>query len=187
MLYRLRSTFLKTSSCCHISVSNNGWPNLYFLPLLGSHIGLYFFSYWSPWKWFVVLSVHNCRSYCDDLCFWQTEMWKLLFLNRSLTQSGQPGLKLKMLIFFLCWFNHLLSPASECHALCHPKCSPYLPATCGVPTEYALHLSEALCREKGSASGLKDIGGHMRLEGWLKQPRWAVCHEHEHHQKRSKH
>ncbi|KAL0187319.1 hypothetical protein M9458_018989, partial [Cirrhinus mrigala] len=58
-----------------------------------------------------------------------------------------------------------------CHALCHPKCSPYLPATCGVPTEYALHLSEALCREKGSTSGLKDVGGHMRLEGWLKQPR----------------
>ncbi|RXN20952.1 citron Rho-interacting kinase-like isoform X1 [Labeo rohita] len=59
----------------------------------------------------------------------------------------------------------------QCHALCHPKCSPYLPATCGVPTEYALHLSEALCREKGSTSGLKDVGGHMRLEGWLKQPR----------------
>ncbi|XP_027023180.1 citron Rho-interacting kinase isoform X2 [Tachysurus fulvidraco] len=61
----------------------------------------------------------------------------------------------------------------ECHALCHPKCSPYLPATCGVPTEYALHLSEALCREKSSNSGLqlKDSSGHMRLEGWMKQPR----------------
>ncbi|XP_062854955.1 citron Rho-interacting kinase isoform X2 [Trichomycterus rosablanca] len=61
----------------------------------------------------------------------------------------------------------------ECHALCHPKCSPYLPATCGIPTEYALHLSEALCREKSSSSGLqlKDSGGHMRLEGWMKQPR----------------
>uniref|UniRef100_A0A8B9JQ13 Citron rho-interacting serine/threonine kinase b n=1 Tax=Astyanax mexicanus TaxID=7994 RepID=A0A8B9JQ13_ASTMX len=61
----------------------------------------------------------------------------------------------------------------ECHALCHPKCSPYLPATCGVPTEYALHLSEALSREKGSSSGLKDSSGHMRLEGWMKQPRNA--------------
>ncbi|XP_076859570.1 LOW QUALITY PROTEIN: citron Rho-interacting kinase [Brachyhypopomus gauderio] len=61
----------------------------------------------------------------------------------------------------------------ECHALCHPKCSPYLPATCGVPTEYALHLAEALGREKGSSSGLqlKDAGAHMRLEGWMKQPR----------------
>ncbi|KAI5614116.1 citron Rho-interacting kinase-like isoform X10 [Silurus asotus] len=62
---------------------------------------------------------------------------------------------------------------SQCHALCHPKCSPYLPATCGVPTEYALHLSEALCREKSSNSGLqlKDSSGHMRLEAWMKQPR----------------
>ncbi len=141
-------------------------------------------------KLFVVLLVHHYRSYYDELCFWKTqkcEKGQLSFLNRSLTQSGQAGLKLKMLILFLCWFNHFLSPASECHALCHPKCSPYLPATCGVPTEYALHLSEALCREKGNTSGLKDVGGHMRLEGWLKQPRWAVCHEHEHHQKRRKH
>nr|XP_009301996.2 citron Rho-interacting kinase-like isoform X7 [Danio rerio] len=68
-------------------------------------------------------------------------------------------------------FGRQAATCIECHALCHPKCSPYLPATCGVPTEYALHLSEALCREKGSTSGLKDMGGHMRLEGWLKQPR----------------
>uniref|UniRef100_W5KF95 Citron rho-interacting serine/threonine kinase n=1 Tax=Astyanax mexicanus TaxID=7994 RepID=W5KF95_ASTMX len=46
-------------------------------------------------------------------------------------------------------------------------------STCGVPTEYALHLSEALSREKGSSSGLKDSSGHMRLEGWMKQPRNA--------------
>ncbi|XP_059360227.1 citron Rho-interacting kinase-like isoform X5 [Carassius carassius] len=68
-------------------------------------------------------------------------------------------------------FGRQAATCIECHALCHPKCSPYLPATCGVPTEYALHLSEALCREKGSTSGLKDASGHMRLEGWLKQPR----------------
>ncbi|XP_016319278.1 citron Rho-interacting kinase-like [Sinocyclocheilus anshuiensis] len=68
-------------------------------------------------------------------------------------------------------FGRQAATCIECHALCHPKCSPYLPATCGVPTEYALHLSEALCQEKGSTSGLKDVGGHMRLEGWLKQPR----------------
>ncbi|XP_072538066.1 citron Rho-interacting kinase isoform X2 [Salminus brasiliensis] len=70
-------------------------------------------------------------------------------------------------------FGRQAATCIECHALCHPKCSPYLPATCGVPTEYALHLSEALCREKGSSSGLqlKDTSGHMRLEGWMKQPR----------------
>ncbi|XP_065104344.1 citron Rho-interacting kinase isoform X2 [Paramisgurnus dabryanus] len=68
-------------------------------------------------------------------------------------------------------FGRQAATCIECHALCHPKCSPYLPAACGVPTEYALHLSEALCREKGSTSALKDAGGHMRLEGWMKQPR----------------
>ncbi|XP_022526147.2 citron Rho-interacting kinase isoform X1 [Astyanax mexicanus] len=70
-------------------------------------------------------------------------------------------------------FGRQAATCIECHALCHPKCSPYLPATCGVPTEYALHLSEALSREKGSSSGLKDSSGHMRLEGWMKQPRNA--------------
>lgn len=46
-----------------------------------------------------------------------------------------------------------------------------------MPTEYALHLSEALCREKSSNSGLqlKDSSGHMRLEGWIKQPRSEHC------------
>ncbi|XP_017558301.1 citron Rho-interacting kinase isoform X1 [Pygocentrus nattereri] len=67
-------------------------------------------------------------------------------------------------------FGRQAATCIECHALCHPKCSPYLPATCGVPTEYALHLSEALCREKGSSSGLAlKESGHMRLEGWMKQ------------------
>ncbi|XP_035377990.1 citron Rho-interacting kinase isoform X1 [Electrophorus electricus] len=70
-------------------------------------------------------------------------------------------------------FSRQAATCIECHALCHPKCSPYLPATCGVPTEYALHLAEALGREKGASSALqlKDAGAHMRLEGWMKQPR----------------
>ncbi|XP_056629094.1 citron Rho-interacting kinase isoform X2 [Triplophysa dalaica] len=68
-------------------------------------------------------------------------------------------------------FGRQAATCIECHALCHPKCSPYLPAACGVPTEYALHLSEALCREKGNTSAMKDAGVHMRLEGWMKQLR----------------
>ncbi|XP_030621248.1 citron Rho-interacting kinase [Chanos chanos] len=70
-------------------------------------------------------------------------------------------------------FGRQAATCIECHALCHPKCSPYLPSACGVPTDYALHLSEALLREKGNSSGLplKETGAHMRLEGWMKQPR----------------
>ncbi|XP_016411669.1 citron Rho-interacting kinase [Sinocyclocheilus rhinocerous] len=61
----------------------------------------------------------------------------------------------------------------ECRTLCHPKCSPCLPATCGLPAEYATHFSEALCRDKASSPVLqvKEASGHMRLEGWMKQPR----------------
>ena len=64
------------------------------------------------------------------------------------------------------------SPA-ECHTLCHPKCSPCLPATCGLPAEYATHFSEALCRDKANSPALqvKEASGHVRLEGWMKQPR----------------
>lgn len=64
----------------------------------------------------------------------------------------------------------------ECHALCHPKCSAYLPSTCGMSSDCSLHLSDGLCRDKGSSAGqqLKEAGGHMHLEGWLKQPRSAL-------------
>uniref|UniRef100_A0A8C9W3Q9 Citron rho-interacting serine/threonine kinase n=1 Tax=Scleropages formosus TaxID=113540 RepID=A0A8C9W3Q9_SCLFO len=69
-------------------------------------------------------------------------------------------------------FGRQATTCLECRALCHPKCSPCLPATCGPPVEHAAHL-EALCRDKAGASGQqpKEAGGHVRLEGWMKQPR----------------
>uniref|UniRef100_A0A3Q2YNS8 Citron rho-interacting serine/threonine kinase n=1 Tax=Hippocampus comes TaxID=109280 RepID=A0A3Q2YNS8_HIPCM len=70
-------------------------------------------------------------------------------------------------------FGRQAATCLECHALCHPKCSPCLPATCGMSSDCSLHLSEGSCREKGNSSGqqLKDASGHMHLEGWMKQPR----------------
>ncbi|XP_061528857.1 citron Rho-interacting kinase isoform X4 [Phycodurus eques] len=70
-------------------------------------------------------------------------------------------------------FGRQAATCLECHALCHPKCSPCLPATCGMSSDCSLHLSEGLCREKGNPSGqpLKDASGHLHLEGWMKQPR----------------
>lgn len=72
----------------------------------------------------------------------------------------------------------LVSPSSECHALCHPKCSPCLPSTCGMSSDCSLHLSEGL-RDKVTSAGqqLKEAGGHMHLEGWMKQPRLEVKHK----------
>lgn len=75
---------------------------------------------------------------------------------------------------FLTLDPRLSPPPSECHALCHPKCSPCLPSTCGMSSDCSLHLSEGgLCRDKMAAAGqqLKEAGGHMHLEGWMKQPR----------------
>uniref|UniRef100_A0A8C6LTJ2 non-specific serine/threonine protein kinase n=1 Tax=Nothobranchius furzeri TaxID=105023 RepID=A0A8C6LTJ2_NOTFU len=70
-------------------------------------------------------------------------------------------------------FGRQAATCLECHTLCHPKCSPCLPATCGLPAEYATHFSEALCREKTNSPALqfKEASGHVRLEGWMKQPR----------------
>ncbi|CAB1353973.1 unnamed protein product [Coregonus sp. 'balchen'] len=70
-------------------------------------------------------------------------------------------------------FGRQAATCLECHTLCHPKCSPCLPATCGLPAEYATHFSEALCREKANSPALqlKEAAGHVRLEGWMKQPR----------------
>ncbi|XP_016339994.1 citron Rho-interacting kinase-like, partial [Sinocyclocheilus anshuiensis] len=50
-------------------------------------------------------------------------------------------------------FGRQAATCLECRTLCHPKCSPCLPATCGLP--------------------VKEASGHMRLEGWMKQPRCA--------------
>uniref|UniRef100_H3D1L4 Citron rho-interacting serine/threonine kinase n=1 Tax=Tetraodon nigroviridis TaxID=99883 RepID=H3D1L4_TETNG len=70
-------------------------------------------------------------------------------------------------------FGRQAATCLECHALCHPKCSPCLPSTCGMSSDCSLHLSEALCRDKMGSAGppLKEAGGHMHLEGWMKQPR----------------
>ncbi|XP_029427642.1 citron Rho-interacting kinase isoform X3 [Rhinatrema bivittatum] len=61
----------------------------------------------------------------------------------------------------------------ECQIMCHPKCSSCLPATCGLPIEYATHFTEAFCRDKMNSPGLQlnEPSGHIRLEGWMKVPR----------------
>ncbi|XP_046904002.1 citron rho-interacting kinase [Hypomesus transpacificus] len=70
-------------------------------------------------------------------------------------------------------FGRQAATCIECHALCHPKCSPCLLATCGLPSDCALQLGEGSSRDKGSSPGLqlKEASGHVRLEGWMKQPR----------------
>ncbi|XP_014818873.1 PREDICTED: citron Rho-interacting kinase isoform X9 [Calidris pugnax] len=70
-------------------------------------------------------------------------------------------------------FGRQASKCLECQVMCHPKCSTCLPATCGLPTEYATHFSEAFCRDKMNSPGLqlKEPSSSLRLEGWMKVPR----------------
>ncbi|NXM73951.1 CTRO kinase, partial [Serilophus lunatus] len=70
-------------------------------------------------------------------------------------------------------FGRQASKCLECQVMCHPKCSTCLPATCGLPAEYATHFSEAFCRDKMNSPGLqlKEPTSSLRLEGWMKVPR----------------
>lgn len=104
-------------------------------------------------------------------CFLETESllrgpWKLLSAPPTGAVSVPAVARLTVLPS---------SPSPECHVLCHPKCSPCLPATCGLPAEFATHFSEALCRDKASspAMPMREASGHVRLEGWMKQPRYV--------------
>lgn len=70
-------------------------------------------------------------------------------------------------------FGRQASKCLECQVMCHPKCSTCLPATCGLPAEYATHFSEAFCRDKMNSPGLqmKEPSTSLHLEGWMKVPR----------------
>ncbi|GAB1290070.1 Citron Rho-interacting kinase [Apodemus speciosus] len=70
-------------------------------------------------------------------------------------------------------FGRQASKCLECQVMCHPKCSSCLPATCGLPAEYATHFTEAFCRDKMNSPGLqsKELGSSLHLEGWMKVPR----------------
>ncbi|XP_062890138.1 citron Rho-interacting kinase isoform X4 [Mobula hypostoma] len=70
-------------------------------------------------------------------------------------------------------FGRQAAKCAECQLMCHPKCSSCLPATCGLPAEYATHFTKAFCRDKMNSPGLqlKDPASNMRLEGWMKIPR----------------
>ena len=70
----------------------------------------------------------------------------------------------------MCGFHFI-----ECSIVCHPKCAPSLPATCGMPTQYVQHLMETIGRArsvsvaKGSVAGL-----NIQMSGWMKIPRYIL-------------
>lgn len=61
---------------------------------------------------------------------------------------------------------------TECSVVCHPKCAPSLPATCGLPTDYAIHFSSILDQAKSiSTTRLSTAELRLQMKGWLKVPR----------------
>lgn len=72
---------------------------------------------------------------------------------------------------------HFVRPSSrcaECGLVCHVKCAPNLPRTCGLPSEFVDHFTETLQEQKndkndGKSQSTTRLGG--RREGWLRVPR----------------
>lgn len=68
--------------------------------------------------------------------------------------------------------------ASECGLVCHVKCAPNLPHTCGLPSQFVEHFSETLHEQKSDINknsktqSTTKLGG--RREGWLRVPRYDI-------------
>ena len=67
---------------------------------------------------------------------------------------------------------------SECGLVCHVKCSPNVPHTCGLPSQLVEHFTETLQEQKNDENSLipnsqstTKLGG--RREGWLRVPRYG--------------
>ncbi|XP_063171473.1 citron Rho-interacting kinase isoform X3 [Candoia aspera] len=98
-------------------------------------------------------------------------------MHHSIPHRFNVGLNMRATKCAVCLdtvhFGRQASKCLECQMMCHPKCSACLPATCGLPAEYAAHFSEAFFRDKLNSPGLqlKEPGSGLRLEGWMKVPR----------------
>lgn len=64
---------------------------------------------------------------------------------------------------------------TECGMVVHPKCATSVPATCGLPTEYVRLFADMMSRieESEAHSNMEPVS--IKMEGWLKVPRWVSC------------
>ena len=76
----------------------------------------------------------------------------------------------------------LLSRASDCNAICHPRCIPNLPANCGLPSDYSRYMIDAMAYIRpptSSSTAEKTVvpsapAVQLQLSGFLKVPRLVV-------------
>lgn len=63
---------------------------------------------------------------------------------------------------------------SECNIVCHPKCTPDLPASCGLPTEYAKHFTDMMSRARAANDTKVSVANlKLKMDGWMKMPKYA--------------
>ncbi|EDO30613.1 predicted protein [Nematostella vectensis] len=71
-------------------------------------------------------------------------------------------------------FGRQSSKCAECDSVCHIKCCPNLPHTCGLPSQFVEHFSEALSDNMDVSldkSMTRSISQHdLGLAGWMKVP-----------------
>ena len=79
-------------------------------------------------------------------------------------------------------FGKQISKCSECAIICHTKCAPSLPNTCGLPSKLASHFNNSTKENRVSSaerdSAFDSASGDVRMSGWLKIPRkYVLFHE----------
>ena len=75
-------------------------------------------------------------------------------------------------LLFCCWFH------AECRQVCHVKCVDFLPASCGLPTQFVWHYSQAMNDTPSKSPGASSARAAARSydedltpSGWMKFPR----------------
>ena len=97
----------------------------------------------------------------------------ILYLQKSI---------FSLIIFAAVYTDYLLSlwnfSMTECGLVCHVKCAPNLPRTCGLPSQFVEHFSETLQEQKTDENDKTNIQSSTRLsgkrEGWLRVPRYDI-------------
>ena len=85
----------------------------------------------------------------------------------------------KIIIFAAVYNYSLLNfSTTECGLVCHVKCAPNLPRTCGLPSQFVEHFSETLQEQKNDENEKTNVQSSTRLggkrEGWLRVPRYDI-------------
>ncbi|XP_038054827.1 citron Rho-interacting kinase-like isoform X3 [Patiria miniata] len=70
-------------------------------------------------------------------------------------------------------FGRQCAKCQECHQVCHLKCASSLPHTCGLPSQYVQHFSQAMhCKTASPKVGpIEGENGSVTLQSWMKIPR----------------